>query len=239
MPDPHGDGIRRLVGPPSPEWGDRGPGTDTLRQDIRRWYQPAGGLGIATFLANLAAENNGSQPFDPNGMDEEIPVQMANIDRRYRGWWSPGSNAIVLSDKMLADHSGRQSVLEHERTHGLFKTGSTESVDPVARYSKNAHVPEWAAYTKSPSEIDARLAQIKRRYAYHTGQIVDTPGEAIRALKWYGRNHDSMDPESPDFDAELKNTAGEYLMMPKDKREKVLKRMTEVVDAGRPGGVNG
>ena len=239
MPDPHGDGIRRLVGPPAPAWNDRGPATKTIRQDIRRWYQPAGGLGIAAFLAQLAAEKNGSKPFDPNAMDEKIPVQMANTDKSTAGWWKPSNNTIVLSDKFLADPAQRQSTLEHERTHGMLKTGSTESIDPVVRYSANSHAPEWVSYVKSPSEIDARLAQIKRRYAFHTGKIVDTPEEAIRALKWYGRNHDNMDPESPDYDRDLKATAGEYLLMPKDKRDKVMKRMTEVVDTGGQGGFNG
>lgn len=235
MPDVHGQAIRRLVGPPSPEWGDRGPQTDTLREDISRWYRPAGGLGLAVFMSQVASDRNGTQPFDPNRMDEEIPVTIERMQPLMDGGWYPSSRRIAMSERLMAEPAGRQEALEHERTHALLHQAADAPIDQTTRYSANATSPDWASYIKRPSEMDVRLAAIKRRYAYHTGKIVDTPDEARKALKWYGRNHDSMDPKSEDFDANAKRAAGEYLLLPKDKRDRVLKRMTEVVNAANSG----
>ena len=78
----------------------------------------------------------------------------------------------------------------------------------------------------SPTEIDVRLAEVKRRYAQHTGIIVDTPEKAEQAIKWFDTTRGERKYEMGEHDSgnhELWN------MLTPDQKDEILHRMPELV----------
>ena len=289
--------------PPSPnagggEWTP-GRGTKTLRQDISRWYDNAGGLDPAVEsaqkslgarqAADAATEKAApwslenamgltpKNPFlgwDPKGLDLEIPTTVRERDDplngenmgQYAGYSYANMPKTGKGPRIsLNPHApGRQHTLEHERSHALYmgalqkmqstNPAGTRATSPLATESSNGRLPSEAAYLTRATEIDVRLAGIKRIYAHFTGELVDTPEKAEKALQWYGENYRQADEDKKDRprfggwsgskDFLLDGQDGiqeddyfasrEWLSLPPEKRKQVLQRMTEVVSNGRP-----
>lgn len=151
-------------------------------------------------------------------------------------------------DNSFGKDNDDQNSLEHELTHGSilggpdFRTpgigteakknagpfsplreyeGDNESHNPSMYYQ-----PKDLRYAMNPAEIDVRLAEIKRRYAYHTGIIVDTPEKAEQAIKWFNstrgkRRYEMGEPDSGYH--ELWN------MLTPDQKDEIYYRMPELV----------
>jgi len=231
----------KLRFPKAPAWGDRGPRTETLKQDIARWYEPAGGIDAAISRAERAMRESPNDPLFPDystgNLNARIRVQVEDLPPGKRGYFDPYQPMVHLDDRYLAEPTSRQNVLEHERSHGVFGAGNWGKAyakeEPVAtgKYSKSQGMPQsFTDYITTPPEVDVRLAAIKRMYAYNTGRIVDSPEEAERAIKWYGQNYDQLPKDTPDSPGGRKPyDAGEYLTLPDEMRARVLQRMTEVV----------
>lgn len=234
MADAEGDKIRRLRFPPAPAWDDRGPRTQTLRDDISRWYvNVPGGLDAAVAQAQAAVEANGGRPWNPADLDAPSPVIVKELDRGL-GYHNSRTDELALSNQFLTDPFQRQTVLEHERSHRLYgEPPDDSSVLPGPARWLNSDT--GARYVTKPSESEVRLADMKRKYAFFTGQLVDSPEEAERAIKWYGRNFESMPDAGPDAARSGKRIAGEYLSLPDEERQKLFLRMMEVVRNQRNG----
>lgn len=230
---PTEDDIRRLLYPQAPEWTADGPVTQSLAEDISRWYENAGGLDKAVDLAQRAGAT-----WNPKELHKKRPVVFENSDRvRYRsgkdttqGSYDPTTETIRMSPNFRDSDvtprgSGRQTVLEHERSHAAL--GVSKDDTP---YKAGGWFPTkgYGEYLMTPSEMTVRLAQIKRRYANATGKIVDSPEEAERALFWYLDNAPN-EPKGPDSDPVGEGTAVEYLHNP-DVRRKAMEMMPKVVD---------
>lgn len=236
MPDSEGDKIRKLMFPPAPAWGDRGPRTRTLRDDISRWYEKVpGGLDAAVEQAQEAIRDNGGRPWNPAGIDALSPVIVKAVDKGL-GYHNPRTGEVAISDSLLADHRLRQSVLEHERSHRLFGTPAENG--PILPGRARWLTQGSAEYVTKPTEIDVRIADIKRKYAHATGRLVNSPEEAEKAIMWFGRNFESLPQEGPDASGKAdKEVAAEYITLPPPERERLLRRMMEVVSNDRPPSV--
>jgi hypothetical protein len=230
MADPVDD-IRRLKFPATPPWGGNGPSTKTLREDISRWYEPAGGIDKAIDAANVAMQQPEELPFrnwDTRMLDEQVPVVMAPLDPKINGLYSAKTRRIFFNN----DEIPTQNSIEHERSHSVFGPDQGKGIpleDEGSKYTGARNT----RYISQPQEIDVRLANIKRHYAYNTGKIVTTPEEALEAIKWWGRNSDDFEQQAPEREQPAfrpQAEAGTYLLLPEEERNKVLRRMPKVVN---------
>ena len=230
MPDPVED-IRRLKFPPTPAWGEGGPTTKTLREDISRWYEPAGGIDKAVDAAQVAMQQTDFpfKPWDPRMLDAQVPVVMAPLDSDINGMYTPALRRITFNN----DQIPTQNSLEHERSHSVF--GPDQISGPPLDDEGSKYASQRAtSYLTRPTEIDVRLANIKRHYAYNTGKIVTTPEEAVEAIKWWGRNSDDFMQQAPEREIPAykpRQEAGTYLLLPEEEKQKVFRRMPELVNS--------
>ena len=226
---PTEDEIRKLRFPEAPAWGEAGPSTSSLAEDIARWYENAGGLGKAVQLAQSA----GAQ-WNPDDLRRKMPVTFADTGKPSDlGTYDPNNGKILLQPRFQTEEMdrkgrfGRQMLVEHERSHGAL--GVPRQDEPLAKGAGAFDRPEFGDYVMRPSEMRVRLAQIKRRYAHATGKIVDSPEEANKALLWYMDNAPN-EPSGPDKDDTGQGAAVEYLYNP-DVRRKAMEMMPKVVNA--------
>lgn len=231
--------IRELRFPPELAWGEKGPETKTLRQDIERWYSQTGGLDKAVRSAMAAQDTRRRDdslpefPFwEEASLDREFPVVIRDLPAGIRGSYDTEQQKVNMPAAALADPFNRQQTLEHERSHGVFggdfkhpkyKDSLTPSREGASATAK------WKAYTVRPEELDVRLAMIKRIYAYNTGRLVETPEEAERAVQWYIQNFRDLPPDHPDSPNGDSKDAKTIMGLPDRKRAKAFRRMTEVV----------
>jgi hypothetical protein len=151
--------------------------------------------GNKSYLKALMQYQSGPELMRPltfgrTTIQQEYPIKYfspassvyANSD--VRGFIDPSLPDINISNKYsgnnlsAADRDLRDSTLEHELTHRtLIPMDKLYASYPVLHGSD--------AYFSNTDEVDARLAQVKRVYAKHTGILVDTPEKAETALKWY------------------------------------------------------
>lgn len=134
----------------------------------------------------------------------------------------------------LLDEGSDNHMKEHELTHGALLGGPagmdvgigetseenrgtfTQEGTPefLLQRTSTGEVTDQSDYFSNPIEIDVRLAEIKRRYAYHTGVEVQTPEQAADALEWFnatredrGRGdsmgHNFLDSLSPEQKQEI------------------------------------
>lgn len=234
---PTEDEIRRLLYPRAPEWTAEGPSTQSLAEDISRWYENAGGLERAIGLAQDAGAS-----WKPEAIYAKRPAVFEKTENgRYRsgedntmGSYDPTTGKVRLSPKFQESEqshkgSGRQAILEHERSHGALGVEPLATDKPMAEAGGWWQTPGYGNYILTPSEMTVRLAQIKRRYANATGKIVDSPEEAEKALYWYMDNAPD-EPKGPDRDPTGQGTAVEYLFQPAVRR-KAVELMPKVVNA--------
>ena len=138
---------------------------------------------------------------------------------------------------------------EHELTHGALLGGvdgmevgihenvienrgsfTQEGTPPmVGRVSPDAEVIDASGYFSDPAEIDARLAEVKRRYAHHTGVLVETPGQAEDALEWF---NNTRDERIELFDDQDSHGHAWYESLSPEQKEEMYARMGELVDSG-------
>jgi superfamily II DNA or RNA helicase len=106
-----------------------------------------------------------------------------------------------------------QPTLEHELSHNSYirdkavldaqRAAQNNPVEnTVPDYRPNfgprllAKDEETRKYVLNPAEIDARLAEVKRRYAHYTGKLVETPEHAQEAWNWWRENSPRLHGES-------------------------------------------
>ena len=161
----------------------------------------------------------------------------------------PGISYINdANDDSFGGETDEQNSLEHELTHGSILGGpdgrtpgiggeirkNTGPFSPSREYKgeNKDHNPSMyygkkdLGYAMSPAEIDVRLAEVKRRYAKHTGIIVDTPEKAEQAIKWFDTTRGERKYEMGEHDSgnhELWN------MLTPDQKDEILHRMPELV----------
>ena len=247
--------LRKIQTPEnSPPMPGEGGGWVVPSEHLERWYSKAGGHQRAVNLAQLSQaervlrgkETGEKSPFPTwraDNLDDRVPVQYVDhpggrrAEYHVRNTLSDTPKILVDKD-LMGDAPGAMNTLEHEllghhvhmdpsfrddrslRADGVPYTVEKMGDTPAAR--------RQSLYLRSPSEVDARLGVIKRRYAYNTGEVVDTPEKAQEALEWF---RDNWEPAEGSDDAHEQdhNAANEYLQFPDDVKKHVMQRMTEVV----------
>lgn len=130
--------------------------------------------------------------------------------------------------------SGEKGTLDHELTHASMGGGKStyprkypDSMTPF----KNPYddtFPQMKAYwdyAATPTELDPRIAEIKRAYTSSTGRHVNTMEEAEKAWYWWMRGGGSKYPYQRDKDFL------EQIELDDKLKETVLRRMLELVGA--------
>jgi hypothetical protein len=87
-----------------------------------------------------------------------------------------------------------------------------------------------ASYVLEPVEADARLAEVRRRFAWHTGRDVKTPEDAQEALSWFMRNGAELMADQPTTYDQFANNI--YKHSGDEYRKKLLQRMPQVLSVG-------
>lgn len=235
--------------------------TTSLGEQVGRWYRNAGGLDRAADAAQEAQKNRDTKVLDGllwpkwerDRLDRQIPVSVRHRDdvpSDVEGAYAasgPNAGSIWLRPGQRQ----MQASLEHEATHGAYVPNPAARARQRAKSNKSETWTrpdskgdtEYFHYLTDPAEVDVHLAEIKRRYAHHTGNLVETPEDAKKAWDWwtaYGRNFDpahNMDrdkqyerpAESPTMDRRDFNF---YDSLPPQMKEQMLHRMPELVDRG-------
>lgn len=84
--------------------------------------------------------------------------------------------------------------LAHEITHTMEDPSTQSSYAIRKPFGRVPNVTNLnRRYITSPSELLARLANIKRRYAKATGHLVDSPVRARKAIKWMVQRNKNID----------------------------------------------
>lgn len=238
--------------------------TTSLGEQVGRYYKNAGGLSKAVSSAQEAQKNRDPKVLDgllwpkveKGRINKQFPVDVsAESNQNADGLYDTENESVWLNK----DDRNQQATLEHELSHGAYipsvgargkqYTASRDSSSWVRPHGDNTTGAwDWgsrsdtANYLTDPTEVDVRLAEIKRRYAHHTGNLVETPEEAQEAWDWwsaYGRNlepqyNEGMSPyerpnESPTMSRDQFNF---YDSLPPQMKQQMLHRMPELVDRG-------
>lgn len=239
--------------------------TATLGAQIGRWYDNSGGLKKAIAAAqesqsqrDLDVLTNDMWPkWNPDDVTRRTAtVEATDLPDGYDGQWRPDGSVLLRNGPTRSP----QSVLEHELGHNAYIRDQTTAFIQAVGADATSDVPgQWSfpdehgwpddkmpKYLMDPAEVDVRLAEIKRRYAHHTGRLADSPEEAGKAWKWYRENQQHFQPgaapgverpgEYPTLEPEQFDF---YDSLPDDSRQKLLHRMPELVRGSVLKGLRG
>ena len=130
--------------------------------------------------------------------------------------------------------SDKKATLDHELTHsnigGRDSTYPRKYPDALTPYKNpygddNPRMKAYWDYAATPTELDPRIAEIKRAYTSKTGRHVYNMDEAERAWYWWLRGGGSKYPYWADKDMLEKIETNDEL------KETMLRRMLELVGA--------
>jgi hypothetical protein len=239
---------------------DLGPVHDALdagsispKSRLKRWYENTPG-GFDGALADAVRATNARPPtgainnfagINPGMVNDPVPVELKNSQGDDSGSYN-ARHGIILRER--ADLSGplrpnADRTLDHELTHHLTTTPgifepSDESVskyapkiDPKATKDRWADDPDYFRYSTTPTELDPRIAEIKRQYTYVTGRRVNTPEVAEDAINWW-KTHGVR------FKGQHNDSTNDAMIKDPRTRQLYIQRMLELVgnqsnDAGK------
>lgn len=195
---------------------DRAPPSVTFRDVTQHWYAGRpGGIDAAIDNSQRAMRRDGVPfPVDhesrqygewsPRDADAPMAVVVRDLPAGAAGRFTPrGIDIAPLTAAADGDHSLRNAILEHEATHGLTFTPLVRKGKEREWSANYAHLPfhdsefpEGISALLSPdkeyvlrrSEVDPRLAEIRRRYAAFANKDVNTVEDAAAAWEWWRQN---------------------------------------------------
>lgn len=176
-------------------------GTTSLGDQIGGWYHRIpGGLNKAIDSSQVMQKKVDAHPglknyreefpsFSPNQIRRptEVWAQQADDLGNMDGFILPGSQGQPIWARATPDQPDLvgPTTLQHELSHRAFGM-SPSSLQRTSSAVDVADDPSaLKQYLTAPHEMDARLAEIKRRYASDVGRLVDSPSEADEALRWW------------------------------------------------------
>jgi len=136
--------------------------------------------------------------------------------------------------------SGEKATLDHELTHsnigGRDSTYPRKYPDALTPYKNpygddNPQMKKYWDYAATPTELDPRIAEIKRAYTSKTGRHVNNMEEAEKAWYWWMRGGGGHYPYNAD------KQVLEQIETNDELKETMLRRMLELVGAptAQPG----
>lgn len=238
-----------------------GPPTTTLGKQVARWYENAGGIDEAVARAQEAQRNRDPKVLDsllwPQWKESsvtQIPVLVDEVPGLSNGGRGNGGTTGQIWGEYDFDGSvsintnspHRQSTLEHELGHASYSgtprlRRGIEQGMRERRWGDSWADTTFQHYWSDPGEVDVRLAEIKRRYAQHTGKLVTTPEDAREAWDWWRKHEGKFRPEynatlkapieRPEDTPTLTPRAFEFYdtRLPDDVKEQLMHRMPELV----------
>lgn len=211
----------------------------SLGDQVGRWYANTGGLQAAVSASQKAQRvNDANKLLDrdiwpqvtPEAVSRQFPVQYGTPHRAgVHGTFNFDDNTVRTAGENPASY-----ILDHELTHGATaadgrgKTVRAAGKDPSRSWNP-AVSGERQEYLTDPTEVDARLADVKRRYAHYTGRLVDSPEEAKKAWEWWRENEGEVAPSRGAGTSIGSEAFDLYDKMPDRQREQLFLRMPELV----------
>lgn len=155
------------------------------------------------------------------------------------------SPAVAAADGPL---SMRNATLEHEATHGLLFAPLLKGKGWSAPYHNLPFdSPSFADSDLNPiggpsneylmrrSELDPRVAEIRRRFASVEGRDVNSPADAQDAWDWWRENKDRFASGGDQPKTSLYPSAfAMYDSLPKEAKDIIFRRMTQVPALAAP-----
>lgn len=93
--------------------------------------------------------------------------------------------------------------------------------------NSSVHI-EDIPYLVRRSEVDPRVAEIRRRYSWETGEHVKNKDDAAKAWEWWKTNQDRWHKAPADRPTMSKGVFNLYDSLPADAKNRMLLRMTQV-----------
>lgn len=222
---------------------------ETPGKHFGRWYDKIpGGFKRVVEKAKEVSNTNRAAGSDVSGFAKrwpEMPYKNLNDPTRVN-WHAMPKDVSIFERQTSGQTKGRgfpvdlfsypssptsRATLEHELTHNVFP-GATDSSRRDG-WLKD-YVDTFRDYLLSPSEIDVRLAEIKRRFAFATGELVDTPEKAKKAIEWWkARNNQYRVDAFLDKGTNAASIGSDwedvYERLPERFKQELYKRMPELV----------
>lgn len=172
-------------------------------------------------------------------IDDPVPVHVQRL--RPSADASYENNQILLSEALDPQYAS-VAALPHELTHHIYRgpgqsAGLELGKSPDALWKADSRRPFYrgsdspkSPYLNRPVELDAHLADVKRRYTLMTGNEVRTPRDAANAWRWWVTGGNEMSAS-----AGLPSTIGRhtpyYDSMPDAAKQIMFRRMPGVAPA--------
>ena len=98
---------------------------------------------------------------------------------------------------------------------------------------------EQEKYVMQRAELDPRIAEVRRRYAFYTGRDVVTPEDAADAWEWWRSNRDWLEDLSTPTDTPsmMASQFDTYDALPDSSKSIMFRRMTQVPAIMAPIGI--
>lgn len=101
-----------------------------------------------------------------------------------------------------------------------FEAEARKAVEPLLKAER---------YSMARVEMDPRIAEVRRRYAYHTGKDVTNPEEAAKAWEWYKANRSSFEGLNQyEFPTMQPSQFNMYDSLPDESKRIMFTRMAQV-----------
>lgn len=162
---------------------------------------------------------HGSQPPNENSL---LAVQRArNVRERFDG--TPDGSVTLQQNPSLAL---------------AYESGATPDVRNDAERSLRI-LADNERYAMQRAELDPRIAEVRRRYAFHTGRDVTTPQQAADAWEWYKANRGRFEDlaASTERPSMVPSQFDIYDSLPPESKQIMFRRMTQVPALLAPIGI--
>lgn len=146
----------------------------------------------------------------PSSPSEIAAHQWQNARKRFDGT-TEGSVTLSRHPKLAAKYDG----------------GGPDA--PAAEQTLRALVGD-ERYLMQRAELDPRLAEVRRRYAFYTGRDVVTPEDAANAWEWWRTNREWLEDLSTPTDTPsmIRSQFDTYDALPESSKSIMFRRMTQV-----------
>jgi len=147
-------------------------GIDPAKRDATLEHEITHGVTMAAHKDEL----NRQYPDNPTPEDRNRRIMAGNamVDQRSEFWADSGHDVDMrqlLTGLINKKHSA----------------GPDDARAHVDEHLRN-YIQEHAEYLSEASELDPRIAEVRRHYTWNTGEGVRSPEEAEKAWKWFGDN---------------------------------------------------
>lgn len=229
----------------SPIYGDWSPADVDRPADVQidhsmnRTFSPRGVYGSRGVLVNPAVAD---APLGRNAVLEHELTHHLTL-RNMVDKSLPVSLRSSVSDVATRRFDGSPSGSMARQQNPALVARSEDVQQPdaarIAAANTLAQLAQHENYVMGRAELDPRVAEVRRRYAFHVGKDVTTPAQAADAWEWYKSHRDDFENlrsprERPTMEAYQFSL---YDSLPPESKQIMFKRMTQIPSVLAPVGV--